>query len=127
VEIPNFMDPFLERVGGEYPIFVLDDLPDLVREPCFGHRPLVPLLLHLFLPFLPLARVSFADSFFAFLDARRRRLVSVDALAAGRGERRQRECAVTQNAEIPIMVLVVVGRPLSDLDVRARDRGPLSN
>ena len=69
VEIPYLVDPFFQCVGGEHPILVLYDLPYLVGEAGFGHWPLVPLLLYLILPFLPLARVSFADRLFTFLDA----------------------------------------------------------
>ena len=92
----------------------------------FSHRPLVPLLLHLILPLLPLASVAFADGFLAIGNATRERLVAVDAFFARGGERGNRQRTVAQHAVIPVVMLVVVGGPLADLDIGEADIDPFA-
>src|SRR5215813_11209919 len=85
-----------DGIKGEDWVLTFDRVPYLVREPGFRHGALVPLLFHLILPFLPLARVFFANGFLALLDTRGKRFVAVDTLVARGGECRNREPAVAQ-------------------------------
>jgi hypothetical protein len=69
-----------------------------MRQTRLGHRPLVPLILHLILPFLPLTRVSLADGLFALLDLCRQGLIAVETFLTSGGQCRQRQGAVTEHA-----------------------------
>ena len=53
VEVPELAHLLLEVVGGEHPILVLDDLPDLQRQPREGQRRGIPVLARVLLPFRP--------------------------------------------------------------------------
>ena len=65
-------------------------------------------------------------AFLALVDAASERLVAVDAFAAGGGERRNRQRAVAEHAKIPVVVFVVIGRPLADLDIGEADVDPFA-
>src|SRR5262245_14200858 len=97
-----------------------------MREAGFGHGPLVPLFFDLVLPFLPLACMPLADAFFALMDPICQCLIAVDALAASGGERRECQRAVAQYPKVPVVVLVVIRRPLADLNVGKADIDPFA-
>ena len=95
-------------------------------EPVFRHGPVVPLFFNLILPSLPLAGVPFADGFFSLLDARGESPIAIDPLAASGYQSRGRESAVAQYPMVPIVVLVVVRRPLTDFNIGEADVDPFA-
>src|SRR5215469_857429 len=70
VEIPQLIGPVLQRICGQHPVFVLDDIPDLAGEPRQGDRHAVPIRLGLFAPGRKQAVVLGSDRLGALLDAR---------------------------------------------------------
>src|SRR6185369_13207106 len=98
VEVPEFADLMLELVGGEHPVLVLDDVPDLHGEPRERERRGVPVLARFFLPLRPDLIVALADCDLAIGDLLLEVGVAADPLLAGFDQSRNADRGVTERA-----------------------------
>jgi hypothetical protein len=113
VEIPQFVSPVLQRVGGQHPIFVLDDVPDLAGEPRQRDRHAVPIGFGLFAPGRKQAVVLCAHRIGAFVNARGKPRVFGNPFSACLRQRRDRSRGVAEYAQAARRHARVIHRPFA--------------
>src|SRR5687768_1117018 len=126
VEVPELSRPAAQRAGGQHPVFTLDDLPDLARQPRQRDGRGVPVLARILLPARPDRVVAAADRGAPLVDAAAGGGIGVETGAAEAGELGDAEGGVAEGADRAGLHAAVIERPFADADLGEADLHPVA-
>ena len=126
IEIPELACPVFERARCQYPIFVLDRLPNLLSKARQRNRRRVSINLCVSLPLFAQSLVLAADGFSPCGNFWRERLVALGVSAQQRRQLRDCGCGIGDDATVCVKETLIVHCPSRDVDITKPDVDPLA-
>src|SRR5262249_19233180 len=117
VEIPELENPILQRARGKHPVFVLDDLPNFVRQSRQRDWAYVPVLPRLLLPLGEQGVVTMSDLCGATGDAIGEGGVATDPVLAKPRQLRDCRDGVTEHPQTAVGHAGEIHRPFGKPDI----------